>query len=154
MKKTIIITILILFIVHEISYAYKTYPYVYGRECYRESSSTGEGWNAGRFSIELPPSSHGVILTLSDESKKIELNRLPIRFDLFDKYKNSIMSDFNIYRKDKEIVLEMALKTDEKMGREGGVAVLSLLNCLNENIYSQSKKARKIELQVTNVQIF
>lgn len=149
-----LLTICIVFIVREITAAYDAAPYTYGRECYRESSLNGSGWNGGRFSVELPPNSHGAILTLNDESKNQEINKLSIRFELFDKYKNSITNNFNFYRTDKKIILKIAMKDGRVVGHEGGVANLSLLNCLNENNYSQQNNARKTELKITDIQIF
>ena len=145
-------TIFVLLIYRETSRAYETVPYTYGRECYRQTSPIGSGWNAGHFSVDLPPYSHGVILTLNDESKNKLIDDSFIRFDLFDKYKNSMVSNFNFERKGGEIILEISMKNGEVVGREGGVARLSLLDCLND--YSQQNNLRKIEINVTDVQVF
>jgi hypothetical protein len=147
-------TICIVFIVREITTAYDAAPYSYGRECYRESAVNGPGWNGGRYSVDLPSNSHGVILTLYDESENQKINQLSIRFDLFDKYKNSIINNFDFYRTDKKIILKIAMKDGRVVGHEGGVATLSLLNCLNKNNYSQQNNGRKTELNVADVQIF
>ncbi len=144
----------VFFIVRQVTQAHGSDPYTYGRECYRESSPNDSGWNAGRFSIVLPPNSHGVILILNDESNNKVVDHLPIRFDLFDQYKNLMISNFNVYRNDREIVLEVTLKAGEVIGKEGGIATLSLLDCLNKNIYSQKKNLRKIELNVKDIKVF
>jgi O-antigen ligase len=149
-----LLTICIFFIVREITTAYDVAPYSYGRECYRETAPNVSGWNGGRYSVELPPHSHGVILTLHHESENQEINKLSIRFDLFDKYKNSIADNFNFYRTDKKIILNIAMKDGGVVGQEGGFATLSLLNCLNKDNYSQRNNARKNELKIADIQIF
>ena len=147
-------TILLLFLSNEIISAYDKLPYMYGRDCYRASPSVDTAWSSGRYAVYLPPKSHGVLLKLNMKLGDTESVISTVRFDLYDKYKNLITENFQIYYEDNKIILKIVMGEGKVVGDEGGIAVLSLLKCVSMNGTAKINNSRKIEINVSEVQIF
>ena len=128
-------------------------PFEYGRECYRASKSEGTGWAGGRFALDVPPNSHGVKMTLHDNRQHTRAASLPLRFYLFDNYKNSITGEFQTYSEGENIVLKIVLPNDNVIGSEGGVAILSIVECIDED-YEKPGGTRHIGIDIIKTQIF
>jgi hypothetical protein len=141
----------------EIKNGYRTVPYNYGSECYRESSSNVSGWNGGRYKIYLPENARGVKIVASkvnDYDYDYEDDQFSMYIDLFDNLKNNIIKRYYINRKIGNLQIEIKLLESEKIGMDGGVAILYLSNCTNASEYKQKNSYRKIPLKIKDVIIF
>lgn len=139
----------------EIKNGYRTVPYNYGSECYRESASNESGWNGGRYKIYLPENTRGVRIVVSNvEIYNYEDDQFSMYIDLFDNLKHNILKRYYINRKNGNLQIEIKLLESEKIGMDGGVAILYLSNCMNAFEYKQKNRYRKIPLEIKEVIIF
>ena len=145
---------LIALVTREIQSAYTTLPYKYGRECYRANPVDVLGWRLGRFSVILPPYSHGLELKLSSSSHIKSTQRYSIQLQLFDRLKNVVVTKYFLIENFNDLILKINLPAGDLLGADGGVGVLSILNCGDDKNEVIKAEPRSVPLLIKKINIF
>jgi O-antigen ligase len=136
----------------EIITAYNKTPFIYGRECYRISNVSKTAWKNGRYEVDLPPNAYGVSLTLErGDVKSLDLKDLPIRMYLFDRSRNWVETDFIKTEKDGDIIFEIRMPNGKPFGDEGGVGLLTLVDCMTADHFNLPADSRNLFIDTKSI---
>lgn len=137
----------------ETSRAYTNPPFKYAQECYRASKISNNGWSKGRYVMELPERAKGISLIIQLPHEVSDSQHLPARFELFDRSRNIVATEYKRVDKKDTIVLEIYTSNGKPIGPAGGVGVVSLYDCLNTDTYEVHPEDRVLSLTIKEVQV-
>jgi len=149
----IILSATIALAIHEVRTSYGKPPFIYGSECYKNSTSLDAGWTDGMFVTDLPTGASGIKILIDKTQPNSKLGPLFLNLSIADKEGVQLLSVNSSAESNNQFSIEANLK-DTAATQEGAKATLKISKCFTLSNFGISDDSRKLGVHIKQILIY
>jgi O-antigen ligase len=137
----------------EIETSYGKPPFIYGSECYKNSTTLEDGWTNGLFVTELPVGSSGIKILIDKNQPNSQLAPLFLNLNITDNGGDKLISVNSSSESNNAFSIEANLKNGS-FTKEGARATLKLSKCFTQSNFGLGDESKKLGVHIKQIMIY
>jgi hypothetical protein len=139
--------------IKEVGASYGNPPFIYGSECYKNSTSLDAGWTDGLFVTDLPIGASAIKILIDKNQPDSKSAPLFLNLSIEDKEGTQLISVNSPAESNNEFSIQVNLK-DTGFTKEGAKATLKLSKCFTPSNFGLKDDSRKLGVHIKQVLIY
>ena len=149
----IIASVALVLAIKEVEASYGKPPFMYGSECYKNSTNLEPGWTDGIFVTALPAGASGIKIFIDKNQPDTKFEPLFLNLDIKDKDGVELISVNSPAESNNAFSIEANLK-DASFTKEGAQAILKLSKCFTQSNFGIKDDSRKLGVHIKQILIY